>query len=299
MRAYQFITEAVKPVEAAIIAHALTASMGRVMKNAALKSIPYAGPLLGFYFAYDRYKNRPDDYMGMALEVATGITGSLGGALAGISLIITRDVYYAVVQDLKKQTLPEPEYVRLTGNLEDDLERYPKVVNQIRKEIAAGIEKQLKETAAKAAGLRGSELAQFMAQTRHESWDFSKMKEVGNKQRFAKYEQPRLAKQLGNKVKGDGERFKGRGFIQLTGRDNYTRASKQIFGDDRLVKNPDLASRLDVGAQIALWFWKNQVRPNVSNFNNTTEVVKAINAAEPMHVVQQRHNKFKEYLAVL
>ena len=155
------------------------------------------------------------------------------------------------------------------------------------------------QTAAKAAGLRGVELAQFMAQTRHESWDFSKMKEVGSKQRFAKYEKPKLAKQLGNKVKGDGELFKGRGFIQLTGRDNYTRASKQIFGDDRLVKNPDLASRLDVGAQIALWFWKNQVRPNVKNFNNTTEVVKAINAAEPTHVVQQRHNKFKEYLAVL
>jgi predicted chitinase len=155
------------------------------------------------------------------------------------------------------------------------------------------------QTAAKAAGLKGVELAQFMAQTRHESWDFSKMKEVGSKQRFSKYDQPKLAKQLGNKVKGDGERFKGRGFIQLTGRDNYTRASKQIFGDDRLVKNPDLASRLDVGAQIALWFWKNQVRPNVKNFNNTTEVVKAINAGEPTHVVQQRHNKFKEYLAVL
>jgi len=155
------------------------------------------------------------------------------------------------------------------------------------------------QTAAKAAGLKGVELAQFMAQTRHESWDFSKMKEVGSKQRFAKYEKPKLAKQLGNKVKGDGELFKGRGFIQLTGRDNYTRASKQIFGDDRLVKNPELASKLDVGAQIALWFWKNQVRPNVKNFNNTTEVVKAINAGEPTHVVQQRHNKFKEYLAVL
>ena len=35
------------------------------------------------------------------------------------------------------------------------------------------------QTAAKAAGLKGSELAQFMAQTRHESWDFGKMKEVG------------------------------------------------------------------------------------------------------------------------
>ena len=155
------------------------------------------------------------------------------------------------------------------------------------------------QTAAKAAGLKGSELAQFMAQTRHESWDFGKMKEVGNQKTFAKYEKPRLAKQLGNRVKGDGERFKGRGFIQLTGRDNYTRASEQIFGDDRLVKNPDLASRLDVGAKIALWFWKNQVRPAVKDFNNTAQVVKAINADEPAKVVQQRHNKFKEYMAVL
>jgi putative chitinase len=155
------------------------------------------------------------------------------------------------------------------------------------------------QTAAKAAGLKGSELAQFMAQTRHESWDFGKMKEVGNKKTFAKYEKSKMAKRLGNKVKGDGELFKGRGFIQLTGRDNYTRASQQIFGDDRLVKNPELASRLDVGAKIALWFWKNQVRPNVSNFNNTTEVVKAINSGEPKEVVKQRHTKFKEYMAVL
>jgi putative chitinase len=153
------------------------------------------------------------------------------------------------------------------------------------------------QTAAKAAGLKGPELAQFMAQTRHESWDFGKMKEVGNKKRFAKYDAPRKAKQLGNKVKGDGELFKGRGFIQLTGRDNYTRASQQIFGDDRLVKNPDLASRLDVGAEIALWFWKNQVRPNVSNFNNTKEVTNAINPG--LSGLQDRHIKFKEYMAVL
>ena len=155
------------------------------------------------------------------------------------------------------------------------------------------------QTAAKAAGLKGVELAQFMAQTRHESWDFSKMKEVGSKKTFAKYEKPKMAKRLGNKVKGDGELFKGRGFIQLTGRDNYTRASQQIFGDDRLVKNPDLASKLDVGAKIALWFWKNQVRPSVKDFNNTTEVVNAINSGEPKEVIKKRHTKFKEYLAVL
>jgi putative chitinase len=157
------------------------------------------------------------------------------------------------------------------------------------------------QTAAKAAGLKGSELAQFMAQTRHESWDFSKMKEVGNKKKFDRYEKNRsLAQQLGNKVKGDGELFKGRGPMQLTGRDNYTNASKQIFGDDRLVRNPDLVSNsLQVGAKVALWYWKNRVRPKVNDFNNTVQVVKAINANEPMAVIKQRHNKFKEYLAVL
>ena len=157
------------------------------------------------------------------------------------------------------------------------------------------------QTAAKAAGLKGVELAQFMAQTRHESWNFSKMKEVGNKKKFDRYEKnPSLAQNLGNKVKGDGELFKGRGPLQLTGRDNYTRSSRYIFGDDRLVKNPDLvSSSLEIGAKTALWFWKTQVRPKVDDFNNTTEVVKAINANEPAKVVQARHNKFKEYLAVL
>jgi putative chitinase len=125
------------------------------------------------------------------------------------------------------------------------------------------------------------------------------MKEEGSKKTYAKNEKPKMAKRLGNKVKGDGELFKGRGFIQLTGRDNYTRASQQIFGDDRLVKNPDLASKLDVGAKIALWFWKNQVRPAVKDFNNTTEVVNAINSGEPKEVIKKRHTKFKEYLAVL
>jgi putative chitinase len=157
------------------------------------------------------------------------------------------------------------------------------------------------QTAAKAAGLKGVELARFMAQTRHESWDFSKMKEVGNKKKFDRYEKNRsLAQQLGNKVKGDGERFKGRGPMQLTGRDNYTKASEQIFGDDRLVKNPDLVSNsLEIGAKVALWYWKNRVRPKVDDFNNTVQVVKAINANEPAKVVQARHNKFKEYMAVL
>ncbi len=46
---------------------------------------------------------------------------------------------------------------------------------------------------------------------------------------FGLYDPPsRIAKNLGNTQVGDGARFKGRGFIQLTGRDNYTRVGAQV-----------------------------------------------------------------------
>jgi hypothetical protein len=50
---------------------------------------------------------------------------------------------------------------------------------------------------------------------------------------------------LGNTVSGDGARFKGRGYVQLTGRDNYTRVGPQVgsnlVGDPRLANDPTLA----------------------------------------------------------
>lgn len=64
---------------------------------------------------------------------------------------------------------------------------------------------------------------------------------------------PAKARELGNLQPGDGVRFKGRGYPQLTGRTNYDRATKELrtlgFGVD-LVANPDLALRPDVSAAI-------------------------------------------------
>ncbi|MGH6644232.1 MAG: hypothetical protein ACRED3_16215, partial [Bradyrhizobium sp.] len=53
--------------------------------------------------------------------------------------------------------------------------------------------------------------------------------EYGGTAYFAKrYDPPaKVAKQLGNVNKGDGPRFHGRGYVQLTGRANYARASKE------------------------------------------------------------------------
>ncbi|MGJ9420481.1 glycoside hydrolase family 19 protein [Massilia sp. CMS3.1] len=52
---------------------------------------------------------------------------------------------------------------------------------------------------------------------------------------------------------GDGWRYRGRGPIQLTGKDNYRRCGLAIGYD--LVTSPDLLSRPDVGCLAAAWFW--------------------------------------------
>ena len=149
---------------------------------------------------------------------------------------------------------------------------------------------------AQKSGIKGIELAQFLAQMEHESWDFRKMKEVPQgKNYFKRYDPkhaPKTAKKLGNVRVGDGERFKGRGFIQLTGRDNY-RAASQALGID-LLKNPDLAARPDVAAEIAIWYWFERVRPGVMDFANTVAVTKRINPA--LAGIEDRHENFKYYL---
>jgi putative chitinase len=61
----------------------------------------------------------------------------------------------------------------------------------------------------------------------------------------------------GNEISGDGYRFRGRGPLMLTGRENYSDASTAILKTDRLVEFPDHVA-LDpyVGAAVAAWFWQ-------------------------------------------
>jgi putative chitinase len=56
---------------------------------------------------------------------------------------------------------------------------------------------------------------------------------------------------------GDGFKYRGRGLKQLTGKDNYTRASKAFFGDDRLVTNPDqVVSDKNIAVETGCWYYK-------------------------------------------
>lgn len=64
-------------------------------------------------------------------------------------------------------------------------------------------------------------------------------------------QRPDIAKRLGNTQPGDGARFCGRGYVQLTGRSNYASAAAKLGVD--LVANPDLAMRADLAAKVLFW----------------------------------------------
>lgn len=61
---------------------------------------------------------------------------------------------------------------------------------------------------------------------------------------------------LGNTQPGDGVRYKGRGYIQLTGRSNYASYGQKLGLD--LVNNPDLALDVDVSAKVLAHYFKDR-----------------------------------------
>jgi putative chitinase len=60
----------------------------------------------------------------------------------------------------------------------------------------------------------------------------------------------------GSEESGEGWRFRGRGPLGLTFKDNYLRCSKKICGDEAtLVDNPELVTDPEFGAASAAWYW--------------------------------------------
>jgi len=112
-------------------------------------------------------------------------------------------------------------------------------------------------------------LCAFLAQLAHESYQFKYMEEVAS---GSAYEG---RKDLGNTQKGDGKRFKGRGPIQVTGRGNYTTASKDLGVD--LVNHPELAATPEYGFKIAAWFWKSRGLNALADVQDFRKITKLIN----------------------
>lgn len=103
-------------------------------------------------------------------------------------------------------------------------------------------------------------MAAFIAQVGHESGQLRYVRELGGDQYLSKYDTGALAARLGNtpEADGDGKKYRGRGLIQITGHDNYLACSKALFGDDRLLRTPELLEQAEWACKSAAWFWNSR-----------------------------------------
>ena len=97
---------------------------------------------------------------------------------------------------------------------------------------------------------------------------------------------------MGNSKPGDGFKYRGRGFIQLTGYDNYAAASKALGID--LVNNPDQASQPEIAAKIAHWYWQQRGISTAARNGDIEKVTKRINGG--FNGIEDRRNKFAKYM---
>lgn len=93
----------------------------------------------------------------------------------------------------------------------------------------------------------------------------------------------------GSEASGDGWKYRGRGFIQLTGRSNYIAASKALGYD--FVNNPDAAATDPYSADLAVWYCT-KFRP-LKNPCDVRSSTRTINGGE--NGLADRQAKFEQY----
>jgi len=102
---------------------------------------------------------------------------------------------------------------------------------------------------------------------------------------------------LGNTQPGDGVRFKGRGYVQITGRRNYTDWSQRLGID--LVGNPELAEQADIAAKILVQGMRDgtftgkelsdYINGGNRDFVNARQIVNGLDKAQQIATDAQRY----------
>jgi len=196
-------------------------------------------------------------------------------------------------------------------------------LDKLKGHIPDGVIAMIPDTAAKFQINTPLRLAHFLAQCGHESGGFRVTQENLNYSAkglagiFKKYfpteaaatpyaRQPqKIANKVyanrmanGSEASGDGYKFRGRGYIQLTGRDNYTQFGKAI-GED-IASNPDVVSS-NYALLSAAWFWSKNGLNKLADGGATDAVVTSITKRVNGGTIglADRIKHFKEYYHLL
>jgi putative chitinase len=196
-------------------------------------------------------------------------------------------------------------------------------LDKLKGHIPDAVIAMIPDTAAKFQINTPLRLAHFLAQCGHESGGFRVTQENLNYSAkglagiFKKYfpteaaatpyaRQPqKIANKVyanrmsnGSEASGDGYKFRGRGYIQLTGRDNYTQFGKAI-GED-IANNPDVVSS-NYALLSAAWFWSknglNKLADGGATDQTVTSITKRVNGGTIGLADRIKH--FKEYYHLL
>lgn len=126
---------------------------------------------------------------------------------------------------------------------------------------------------------RPKRLAAFLAQIGHETCQLQFTRELGGNAYLAKYDTGKLAERLGNtpEADGDGQLYRGRGLIQITGRFNYLKCSLALFSDERLLRTPELLEQPEWAAQSAGWYWWVKELNTLADQGLFTQITRKIN----------------------
>lgn len=107
------------------------------------------------------------------------------------------------------------------------------------------------------------------------------------------------ANRLGNgsEASGEGWKYRGRGLIQCTGKNNYSACSLFLYNDLRLVNDPDWLVTAEGAILSACWYWTANNINSPSDAKNIDEVTRRINPAM-LHAAERRQ-RFQNCLTVL
>jgi putative chitinase len=102
----------------------------------------------------------------------------------------------------------------------------------------------------------------------------------------------------GDEASGDGWRFRGRGYIQLTGRQNYSFFNAIV--EENIIESPDLVAE-KYPLLSAAWFWDSNKLNTLADKGATdadvTAITKRVNGGT--HGLEDRLSKFKQYYTLL
>ncbi|UVL54714.1 glycoside hydrolase family 19 protein [Pseudomonas sp. B21-035] len=157
----------------------------------------------------------------------------------------------------------------------------------------------LNATMGKYAIITRLRMAAFIAQIGHESGQLRYVRELGGDTYLAKYDTGRLAQRLGNtpEADGDGQKYRGRGLIQVTGRGNYQACSEALFGDSRLLNTPELLEQPVYAAMSAGWFWQRAGLNSLADKGEFLAITKKINGGT--NGLEDREELYERALKVL